>query len=150
MSDQFTASAPRLDQVLIGLQELGTGARNRLAMAIGIEAIEFERVVKDQKLSGQVLNRRTSALADSVFSEVTNDAGGVIATIGANTPYSRAQEYGATILPTNGEFLKFQIDGRWVQVRQVVLPERSYLRSTLAERADIIRDELTRAVAGAA
>jgi hypothetical protein len=149
MSDEFTASAPRLDQVLIGLQELGTGARSRLAAAIGNEMAPFLTAVR-AKLNGGVLNRRTGTLYDSAQGEVTNDAAGVVGTVFSNTPYSRAQEYGATIVPTNGEFLKFQIDGHWVQVRQVVLPERSYLRSTLAERADLIRDELTRAVAGAA
>ena len=54
------------------------------------------------------------------------------------------------IEPVNALALKFEIDGHWVFAKRVVMPERSYLRSTLAERADIIRNALAQAVAGAA
>ncbi len=46
----------------------------------------------------------------------------------ADTPYARAQEYGATILARRANYLKFQVEGRWVQVRRVALPARPYLR----------------------
>jgi phage gpG-like protein len=45
-----------------------------------------------------------------------------------DTPYAGAQEYGATILARRAEYLKFQVQGRWVQVRRVTLPARPYLR----------------------
>ena len=150
MSDELTVSAPRLEQVVVELGKLGTEARARLLHAAGVEADAFETVVVSEKLSGGVLKQRTGALAGSVFKEVTETGDGTQVTIGANTPYARIHEYGGVIEPKNALALKFQIDGKWVFAKRVVMPERSYLRSTLAERADIIRAELARAVAGAA
>ena len=150
MSDELKVTAPRLTDVVVELQQLGAGARSRLEMAVQIQALEFERTVIEDKLSGQVLNQVSGVLRGSIFSRVVSDGNGVIGTVGADTPYSRIHEYGGVIEPVNKLALKFQIGGKWVTVKRVVMPERSYLRSTLAERADIIRTALTQAVAGAA
>lgn len=149
MSDELKVTATRLTDVVVQLQELGAGARSRLAMAIGEQAALFQQVVAEEKLSGQVLNQVTGTLRDSLFTEVVEDASGIKAIVGVNTPYARIHEYGGVIEPVNKLALKFQIGGKWVVVKRVVMPERSYLRSTLAERADEIRASLTRAVAGA-
>jgi phage gpG-like protein len=149
MSDELTADAPRLDQVVLELQQLGDGARSRLNAAVG-ELAEAVQASVLAKLSGQVLNQRTGALAASLFSRVTDDASGVVGEVGVNRPYARIHEYGGVIEPVNALALRFQINGQWVMVKRVVMPERSYLRSTLAEMSDEIRTRLTAAVAGAA
>jgi phage gpG-like protein len=150
MSDELTVDAGRLEDVVIELQQLGDGARGRLYRAISEQALLFEEIVKTEKLDGQVLNRRSGELQNSVFSLVTEDGGGIMGTVGANTPYSRIHEYGGIIEPVNALALRFQIDGKWIYAKRVTMPERSYLRSTLAERADEIRAALLAAVAGAA
>ena len=149
MSDEFSAEAPRLEEVVLELQQLGDGARSRLNAAVTELALAVQTSVLG-KLSGQVLNQRTGRLAASLFSQVTDDAGGVVGTVGVNTPYARIHEYGGVIEPVNALALRFQINGQWVMVKRVVMPERSYLRSTLGEMADEIRSRLTAAVAGAA
>ena len=150
MSDELNLTAARLEDVILELQELGTGARSRLAAAVAEQALLFERAVIEDKLSGQVLNQRTGALVSSIASLVTDDGAGVMAKVVADTPYSRIHEYGGVIEPVNALALRFQINGHWIMVKRVVMPERSYLRSTLAERAGIIREALTQAVAGTA
>lgn len=150
MSDELKVTATRLNDVVVQMQELGAGARSRLAAAVGEQALLFEAAVISDKLSGQVLNQVTGALVSSIASIVTDDASGVMAKVIADTPYSRIHEYGGVIEPVTKLALRFQIGGKWVMVKRVVMPERSYLRSTLAERADEIRASLARAVAGAA
>ncbi|MGD8561225.1 MAG: HK97 gp10 family phage protein [Desulfarculaceae bacterium] len=46
----------------------------------------------------------------------------------ALAPYAGAQEHGAVIQARKGKYLKFQVQGRWVQSRRVILPARPYLR----------------------
>jgi phage gpG-like protein len=148
MSDELTVDAGRLEDVQMGLQDLGDGARMRLLAAVTEEAWEFERVVKEEKLSGQVLNQVTGTLIHRMFSDVTDDAAGIIGTVGTDTPYAHIHEYGGVIEPVNAVALRFQINGQWVYAKRVVMPERSYLRSTLAERADLIRAAMLGAVVG--
>jgi phage gpG-like protein len=150
MSDGFSVTAGRLEQVVVELGRLGEEARARLLAAVTDEAAAFEAVVTEQKLSGGVLKQQTGKLRESVFHQVTMVGDGVQAVIGANAPYAHIHEYGGIIEPVNALALRFQVDGHWVMVRRVVMPERSFLRSTLAERAETIRAELARAVAGAA
>ncbi len=150
MSDELTIEAGRLDEVVVELQHLGDAASNRLTAAITTEALLFEAAVIETKLSGQVLNQRSGLLVSSIFSQVVEDGSSVMGIVGANTPYARIHEYGGVIEPKNALALRFQINGQWVTVKRVVMPERSYLRSTLAERADGIRAALTQAVAGVA
>ena len=149
MSD-LTLDGTKLEDVVIELQDLQDGARRRLYAAVYEQAVNFATVVKEDKLSGQVLNKVSGMLAANVFSDVTDDAAGIMAVVGTDAPYAHIHEYGGVIEPVNALALKFEIDGHWVFAKRVVMPERSYLRSTLAERADIIRNALAQAVAGAA
>jgi phage gpG-like protein len=73
--------------------------------------------------------------------------------------YARIQEYGGRtpahdIVPSKARALAFLIGGETVFARIVhhpgsTIPARSYLRSSLADMAGTIRDELNEAVAGA-
>ncbi len=101
--------------------------------------------VRDEKLSGQALNARSGALRDSIGAEVASDGDGVSASVGSygDVKYAAIQEYGGKtgaheILPTKGNVLAFLIAGAVRFARRVehpgsVIPERSYLRSSLAE-----------------
>lgn len=149
MSDAFTADAPRLQDVVVEFRDLGAGARARLRGAISAQAILLQGAVGD-KLNGPVLNQVSGELFRSLSSQVTDDAGGVMGMVYVNTKYARIHEYGGVIEPKNALALRFQIGGKWIYTKRVVMPERSYLRSTLAERADAIRIALTQAVAGVA
>jgi phage gpG-like protein len=106
--------------------------------------------VKNEKLSGEVLNTRSGALKDSIAAEVSADGDGIQATIGSrgDIKYAAIQEYGGRtaaheILPDKASVLTFVVGGATRFARRVEhpgsqIPERSYLRSSLDEMRDDI------------
>jgi phage gpG-like protein len=122
-------------------------------------AAELEAKVQ-QKLAGGVLNARTGALARSIVTMIDESSAGVsvsIATSG-DVKYAAIHEFGGIIppheiVPDKAKALAFAIDGKQVfaarvNLPAVTMPERSYLRSSLAEMTDEIQQELTDAVVG--
>jgi phage gpG-like protein len=151
---------------LDGIEE--TGARldaypAALGAALAAKAAELSAAladrVRDDKLAGAVLNARSGALRDSIFSDVTADADGFLATAGSNgdVKYAAIQEYGGKtsaheILPVKAKALAFVGDGALRFARKVehpgsVIPERSYLRSSLEEMRGEIVNSLAEAAA---
>lgn len=132
-------------------------------------SMEMLRTVKEEKLSGQVLNVRTGTLRRSINRRLRVEPGGITASIGTNVPYAAVHEYGAHIPEVSGKLMVFPVPGlpadfmlatgklkkRWRRQRELVvftmkhkafdLPERSFLRSTLTEYETRIREELTEA-----
>jgi phage gpG-like protein len=115
-----------------------------------------------EKLDGEVLTSRTGALAASVGVDgPTIDGDRVVTTVfaGDGLKYAAIQEYGGVtaphdILPSRAKALAFLAGGKPVFARRVHhpgsrIPERSYLRSSLAEMADQIEGEMNDAVIGA-
>ncbi len=115
-------------------------------------------LIKDDKLSGAVLNTRTGALKNSIAASISADADGVVASVGSegDVKYAAIQEYGGKtsaheILPVKAQALAFVVGGARHFARRVehpgsLIPERSYLRSSLDE----MRDEILAALAEAA
>jgi phage gpG-like protein len=101
--------------------------------------------VKYEKLAGEVLASRSGALAASIVAEVSGDREDIIATVGSfgDVKYAAIQEYGGKtgaheILPGKAAVLAFMAGGVMHFVGEVehpgsVMPERSYLRSSLDE-----------------
>ena len=130
--------------------------------ALGAKAAELAAaladLVKNDKLSGAVLNTRSGALSDSITASVTADADGVLASVGSegDVKYAAIQEYGGKtsaheILPAKGDVLAFVVGDAQHFARRVehpgsLIPERSYLRSAL----DDMKDEILAALADAA
>lgn len=98
-------------------------------------------------LSGAVLRPGSGALRDSVRAEMSEDASGFAARVWSDgsVPYARIQEYGGRIavpeiLPNRAKALAFVYGGRMVFAKSarahvVDIPERSYMRTALAEFA---------------
>ena len=115
-------------------------------------------LVKDNKLSGAVLKTSSGALRDSIAASVTADADGVLASVGSegDVKYAAIQEYGGKtsaheILPVKGNVLAFIVGGAQHFAHKVehpgsVIPERSYLRSSLED----MKDEILAALADCA
>lgn len=133
--------------------------RQRLIAAMDREAATLQGLVK-QKLSGEVLDNVTGRLRRSINVERQDSDTTLVRTVGTNVRYARAHEYGFTGTVNVREHLRHitQAFGRPIRPRDVVvhahamrmhLPERSFLRSALQERAPSIRDALTAAVRGA-
>jgi phage gpG-like protein len=106
--------------------------------------------VKDEKLSGGVLNAVSGALRASIVADAGVDDSGVFASVGSagDVKYAAIQEYGGKtaaheIVATKANALAFAIGGATIFAKRVMhpgsnIPERSYLRSSLAEMADEI------------
>jgi phage gpG-like protein len=118
-------------------------------------------LVQNDKLSGAVLNIRSGALRDSIVASLSADADGVAASVGSegDVKYAAIQEYGGKtsaheILPVKAQALAFVIDGVQHFARRVehpgsLIPERSYLRSSLDDMQGDIVAALADAVAEA-
>jgi phage gpG-like protein len=132
-----------------------------LQAALGAKATELAAALTDlvkNKLSGAVLNTGSGALRDSIAASVTADADGVLASVGSegDVKYAAIQEYGGKtsaheILPVKGDVLAFvasdgQHFARRIEHPGSVIPERSYLRSSLED----MKDEILAALADCA
>jgi phage gpG-like protein len=109
------------------------------------------------KLSGGVLNKRTGRLYNSVQSmliENTTSIYGRVSTQGV--PYAAIHEFGGIIQhPGSSKFQAWQNAGAWVythmtRAHDITMPERSYMRSSLADMQAEIVERMTVAVRGAA
>jgi phage gpG-like protein len=92
--------------------------------------------IKTQKLSGQVLHRRTGQLSRSMTSLVEQDGKEIKGEVSTNIPYAFTHEFGATITPREANYLVFQVNGRWVSTKQVTIPARPFMKPSLDENRD--------------
>jgi len=111
------------------------------------------------KLSGDVLRPKSGTLRASIRAEVGEDAGGFAARVWStgSLSYARIQEYGGrieipAIVPKTAGALAFAYGGRMVFAKRarahgVQLPERSYMRTSLAEFAPLFDDAIRRLAA---
>jgi phage gpG-like protein len=147
LRDDFSASLAAMpDQV-----------RQALSSKANMLAVALEAKIQ-QKLSGGVLNMRSGALASSIIATVDESAADVSVRIGTSgdVKYAAIQEFGGTIpphaiVPDKAKALAFVVGGKQafavrVNLPAVTLPERSYLRSSLAEMAGEIAEGLSEAV----
>ena len=131
--------------------------RQALSNKANMLAVALEAKIQ-QKLSGGVLNMRSGALARSIIATVDESSTDISVRIGTSgdLKYAAIQEFGGTIppheiVPDKAKALAFAVGGKQVfaarvNLPAVTMPERSYLRSSLAEMAEEIREEFGAAV----
>lgn len=122
----------------------------RVALLLGNKA--------KRKLSDDVLKVRTGRLRRSITHEVRQEGDQIIGIVGTNVNYAAAHEFGVDMdqevkahvriaKQAFGRMLKEPVE---VNVRahrrHMVIPERSFLRSSLLEMKDQIPEELKAAV----
>lgn len=131
-------------EVVQTLEAMPASTRAELHKSTLKLAISMVAYVKQQKLSGQVLRNRTGTLRRSITHEVKELPNEIKATVGTNVAYARPHEFGwhgnVLIDQAFGRKLKFPV---W---KTVTLPPRSFLRSSLRERAASIRKEYQEAM----
>lgn len=137
-----------ISEVIVRLQNKSLQARNKLKATIEELSVFLKNYVVNQKLSGQVLNRRTGRLSDSIKSEVTDSGSEITGTIGTNiaaVPYAAIHEYGGEVKTRLGTGKgKPKKNGK----ATFMMPERSYLRSSLADNKDYIIQRITESMSG--
>lgn len=158
MSDQIIVSM-RAEALLARL----AGASDRLDKRMFAEVQRLSIIVqtgtKEDKLTGQVLHVRSGTLRRSIKRKVTQTPAGVFATVGTNVAYAAAHEYGfdgeVTVKAHTRRAALQMLVKRSQRVgksegtinvreftRRMHVPERSFLRSELRERAPEIRESL--------
>ncbi len=132
--------------------------RSQLRFAVGRLVLRLQRKIQQEKLTGQVLKVRTGTLRRSISHAVVEQGDAIVGTASTNVEYARVHEFGFKgPMPVKSHVrLVKQAFGRelktpvWATVgahtRNVDLPERSFMRSALAEMAPEIEEELRRAV----
>lgn len=58
--------------------------------------------------------------------------------VGSNMPYARIHEFGGTIFPKLGEFLRFRIGKRFVSARSVTIPARPHRQPAIDDALPIV------------
>lgn len=114
-------------------------------------AVMLQSYIRTDKLSGQVLNARTGDLRRSIQKAVMAAPGLVIGRIfsSGDVKYAGIHEYGGrtaahVIMPNKAQALSFMMGGKRVVFAMVnhpgsQMPERSYMRTGLADK----REEIT-------
>lgn len=127
--------------------------RAALVAKAGVLAAKLQAKI-GQKLSGEVLQMKSGALAGSLGVTIEETSGGVVVRLAtsADVKYAAIHEFGGVIppheiVPDKAKALAFLVGGRQafaarVNLPAIAMPERSYMRTSLAEMADDIRDEL--------
>jgi phage gpG-like protein len=151
--------ADKLGAKLDGLPPVVLAAIAAKSAALADQLLNLVR----QKLGGEVLKSRTGALAASIGVSGPDIVGDTVVTTvfsAGEVKYAAIQEYGGVtgpheILPSRAKALAFLAGGEQVFARVVHhpgshIPERSYLRTSLAEMADQIETEMKAAAIDAA
>lgn len=119
-------------------------------------ASELEARIQ-QKLTGEVLQTQSGALAASIFSSIgNNESDTTISVSSTGVPYAAIQELGGKtaaheIIATNAKALAFRMGGDLAFAKHVNhpgsnIPARSYLGSSLAEMRDEIEAGFKQAI----
>ena len=116
----LTIQVRGLEQALAKVDGVGPRVHAALVDTVQRETFELQRHVVQDKLSGQVLNRRSGALSRSITARVTETGGEIRGTV-----FFRKRT-----LP-----------------HVIRMPERSFLRSALADRRDAIVAAIRAAIA---
>lgn len=124
----------------------------------GMEGIGYMLVgyIQTEKLSGQVLNRKSGRLSNSITQQTLQIGDDQINTkvgVFGGVPYARIHELGGSIdVPeVSGKLMVFNSGDGLVFTRHhkaftVHMPERSYLRSALRDKHEEIIERMNRAV----
>ena len=157
------------DAALAWLLGAQTKMHDYVLRAVTRLSIQLQAVVI-RKLTGQVLHARTGNLRRSINRVVRDAPGEIVGQVGTNVAYAAIHEYGFDGVENVREYVRrrfapssMALAGRkhgdirtWVKkrgeqtgevtvrahTRHMVMPERSFLRSSLGEMSDDIRQQI--------
>jgi len=139
--------------LLLRFGKVPDALRSRLRQSVQEACLKLTGHVKQDKLSGQVLKVQTGRLRRSINQRIEDTTDGINGFVGTNVQYARGHEYGFTGTIGVRETLRTSKNGKEFTVRahteNVRLPERSFLRSALADQRDQIREQIAQDVKAA-
>jgi len=144
-----------IDGLTEAFETRGDAVFARLEAEMKAETTNLLSYVKDEKLSGQVLNQRSGNLKNSGFTEVNvldEEIEGFVG-FGLTAPYAPIHEFGGTInIPAvDGKLMVFQVDGKQIFTTRhaaftVEMSARPYLGPSIDENREGITARLQEAV----
>jgi len=143
------------DRVEARFASLSQRARQSLVDAMKRQWFNLQAHVVSEKLSGQVLRRRTGNLASSINADSSFEDGGseIVGKVGTKVVYGGVHEYGGAVNVQAHTRNITQVFGRpvtptevFVRSHTVNYPERSFLRSSIADLSSQIRADMERSV----
>lgn len=144
------------DRVAQKLRDMPAEIRSKLFKAVQAQWLGLQAHVVRDKLSGQVLKRVTGNLASSInaggvdsLSEMKQSPDEITGIVGTKVRYAAIHEYGGTVtIPTQRRTSKLG-KSYTVRAHKATFPERSFLRSSIRDRATQIRDAIQSSVQAA-
>jgi phage gpG-like protein len=142
------------EEVVARLKEIGPNLKAELRIAVERFSLNTVGYIRSSKLSGSPLNHRTGKLQGSINYRVEEGGESVSGVIGTNAEYAAIHEYGYTgpenvkahLRMITQAFGKSLLNPRQVQIgahtRQMNMPERSFMRSSMKERTETFRNEV--------
>lgn len=141
------------------LASLGDRATRALQTEIKKLTVELQNKVKKDKLTGTVLKVRTGTLRASIDQRTEDTPTEISGFVGTNLNYGIAHEFGvrkAVLVPAHTRVITKafgkSIDPVTINVgpytMNMNLPMRSFLRSSLGEFKDTVRDRIVAALKG--
>ena len=128
---------------------VGGGAREKMLVTMKNISSEMTQYVKERKLSGDPIHRRTGQLRRSVSPHTSQSGSAVSASTGTSVKYAKYLEYGTAphvILPVRAKMLSWMQGGRRVFARKVnhpgnpaFRPFRGALEETAPKNVESIR-----------
>ena len=155
----ITVTVIGADSVIAKLKRVYPAMLQRLRTTVDACGMDLVGYIKSQKLHGQVLNQRSGKLVGSIrMASGIGDRDSAIVRVGSyNCTYAAIHEYGGQtaphdIVPRNKKALYWAGAAHPVMIVHhpgSKFPERSFLRSALADKAAFYRQKIEQA-AGAA
>ena len=153
----ITAQLFGTEKLVAKFGRMGGSVQSSLQYTMERLAIKLTRHIKEDKLTGQMLKVQTGTLKRSINYRVTKGPQSITATVGTNIIYARVHEYGFSGTVTVREHLRTvkQVWGKPVtpfvqtvsahQARRNI-PQRSFMRSSLADMRSEIIERMSAAV----
>ena len=152
--------ASKLKEVASKLKELEPKIYNSLLSTITKLSIQLQAKIKSEKLTGQVLKTRTGTLRRSINYRVDKTPSEIIGRVGIGADaakYGIMHEFGLRGTENVRSHLRTikKVWGRSISPKQISVrshtrtvnyPERSFMRTALAEMRPIIQSDISKAV----
>lgn len=124
LSAQVSIDTSQFDNTLGSLKNKMKYIARRMMNRV---SAEIKKEIRNTKLKGQVLKRKTGGLARSLKYKSFPNFTGIFE---STKFYATFHELGpVTIMPrkSSRKYLRFQVDGEWKTIRQVTLPRRQFI-----------------------
>lgn len=85
---------------------------------------------------------KSGALSRSISYRVDRRGDTITGTLETDSPYAWVHEKGAVIQAKKAEYLRFRINGRWVNKERVEIPARPFMRPSLEKALEQLPERL--------